>query len=67
LYDADAQAFTIRGEGEAQMMKSLEVLQQNPDLATFNMQIAAMEQFLKKKTTLVLDLSTIALAMAANG
>jgi membrane protease subunit HflC len=58
LYDADAQAFTIRGQGEAQMMKSLEVLQQNPDLATFNMQIAAMEQFLKKKTTLVLDLST---------
>jgi modulator of FtsH protease HflC len=58
LYDADAQAFTIRGEGEAQMMKSLEVLQQNPNLATFNMQIAAMEQFLKKKTTLVLDMST---------
>jgi modulator of FtsH protease HflC len=58
LYDADAQAFTIRGEGEAQMMKSLEVLQQNPSLATFNMQIAAMEQFLKKKTTLVLDMST---------
>jgi modulator of FtsH protease HflC len=58
LYDADAQAFTIRGEGEAQMMKSLEVLQKNPDLATFNMQIAAMEEFLKKKTTLVLDLST---------
>src|SRR5580658_326753 len=58
LYDADAQAFTIRGEGEAQMMKSLAVLQSNPELATFNMQIAAMEQFLKKKTTLVLDLST---------
>jgi membrane protease subunit HflC len=58
LYDADAQAFTIRGQGEAQMMKSLEVMQQNPDLATFNMQIAALEQFLKKKTTLVLDLST---------
>jgi membrane protease subunit HflC len=58
LYDADAQAFIKRGEGEAQMMKSLEVLQQNPDLATFNMQIAALEQFLRKKTTLVLDLST---------
>jgi membrane protease subunit HflC len=58
LYDADAQAFTIRGEGEAQMMKSLEVLQQNPNLAIFNMQIAAMDQLLKKNTTLVLDLST---------
>jgi membrane protease subunit HflC len=58
LSDADAQALTIRGEGEAQMMASLAVLQQNPGLATFNMQIAAMEQFLQKKTTLVLDLST---------
>jgi modulator of FtsH protease HflC len=58
LYDADAQAFTIRGEGEAQMMTNLQVLQQNPELASFNLQIAAMEQFLKKKTTLVLDMST---------
>jgi membrane protease subunit HflC len=58
LYDADAQAFTIRGEGEAQMMKSLEVLQQNPDLAAFNMQMDALEKFLQKRTTLVLDLST---------
>jgi len=58
LYDAVAQAFTIRGEGEAQMMTNLAVLQQNPNLATFNMQIDAMEQFLKKKTTLILDLST---------
>jgi len=58
LADADAQSQTIRGQGEAEMMKSLEVLQQNPNLATFNMQIAALEQFLKKKTTLVLDQST---------
>jgi len=58
LAAAEAKSFTIRGEGEAQMMESLKVLQQNPNLATFNMQIAAMEQFLKKKTTLVLDLST---------
>jgi modulator of FtsH protease HflC len=56
--DADAQAFTIKGEGERQMMESLKVLQQNPNLATFNLQIAAMEQFLKKKTTLILDMST---------
>ncbi|MGA2749960.1 MAG: SPFH domain-containing protein [Verrucomicrobiota bacterium] len=58
LADADAQAFKIRGEGEAQMMKSLEVLQQNPGLATFNMQMSALEQFLKKNTTLVLDPSS---------
>jgi len=58
LADADARSLTIRGEGEAQMMKSLEVLQEKPDLATFNLQIAAMEEFLKKKTTLILDMST---------
>jgi hypothetical protein len=39
-------------------MTNLQVLQQNPELASFNLQIAAMEQFLKKKTTLVLDMST---------
>jgi membrane protease subunit HflC len=56
--DAEAQSVKIRGEGEAEMMKSLAILQQNPNLATFNMQITAMEQMLKKKTTLILDLST---------
>jgi modulator of FtsH protease HflC len=58
LADAEARSVIIRGEGEAQMMKSLEVLQQNPNLAAFNLQIAAMEEFLKKKTTLILDMST---------
>ena len=58
MYDADAQASVLRGQGEAETMKSLAVMQQNPDLATFNMQMDALEQFLKKKTTLVLDLST---------
>jgi membrane protease subunit HflC len=58
LSDADADAYKIRGEGEAQMIKSLEVLQQNPELAEFNMQIVALEQLLKDKATLVLDQST---------
>jgi len=58
LSDADAQAYTIRGQGEAQMIKSLEVLQQNPELAEFNMQITALQQLLKEKATLVLDQST---------
>ena len=35
MSDADAQAYKIRGEGEAQMMKSLEVLQQNPEPGNF--------------------------------
>ncbi len=58
LSDADAQAFVIRGEGEAQMMKSLSILQENPALASFNMQMTALEEFLKKDATLVLDQST---------
>ncbi|MGD0814962.1 MAG: protease modulator HflC [Verrucomicrobiota bacterium] len=58
LSDADAQAYAIRGQGEAQMIKSLQVLQENPELAEFNMQIAALTQLLKEKATLVLDQST---------
>jgi membrane protease subunit HflC len=58
LFDAEAQSLAIRGQGEAQMMKSLEIFQRNPALATFTMQINAMEQFLEKKATLVLDAST---------
>lgn len=58
LSDADAKAFIIRGQGEAQMMKSLAVLQENPALATFNMKMTALEEFLKKNATLVLDQST---------
>jgi membrane protease subunit HflC len=58
LSDADAQAYKIRGEGEAQMIKSLQVLQQNPELADFNMQITALKDLLKDKATLILDQST---------
>jgi membrane protease subunit HflC len=58
LSDANAKAFIIRGQGEAQMMKSLAVLQENPALATFNMKMTALEEFLKKNATLVLDQTT---------
>jgi membrane protease subunit HflC len=58
LSDADAQAKIIQGEGEAQMMHSLEILQENTNLATFNMQMTALEQLLKERTTLILDQST---------
>ncbi|HEY3857771.1 MAG TPA: SPFH domain-containing protein [Verrucomicrobiae bacterium] len=56
LANADAESLKIKGEGEAQMMKSLEVLQQNPGLAIFNMQMTAAEEFLRK-STLILDQS----------
>ena len=58
ISDADAQGYIIRGEGDAQSIKSLEVLQQNPELATFSMQISALEQLLKDRSTLILDQST---------
>jgi membrane protease subunit HflC len=58
LSDADAEAYKIKGKGEAEMMHSLQVLQQNPELATFNMQIGALTEMLKDRTTLILDQST---------
>jgi regulator of protease activity HflC (stomatin/prohibitin superfamily) len=58
LADADAQALTIQGDAEAQSMKSLALLQQNPALAAFLMQISSMQQLLKEKATLVLDSSS---------
>lgn len=56
--DADAEATIIKAEGEKQMVKSLQVLQQSPELSEFLMQNTAMEQLLSKNTTLVLDQST---------
>jgi modulator of FtsH protease HflC len=58
LSDADAQSKIIQGEGDAQTIKSLGILQQNPELAKFNMQITALEQLLKERATLILDQST---------
>jgi membrane protease subunit HflC len=58
LSDADADAFKIRAVGEAEMMHSLSVLQQNTNLAIFNMQNAALAELLKDRTTLILDQST---------
>jgi len=58
LANADAQALDIQGQGIAQMIESLKVLEQKPDLARFNMEISALEQMLKEKTTLILDQST---------
>jgi membrane protease subunit HflC len=66
LSDAEATSFTIRGQGEAEMMKSLEILQQNPSLATFNLQMDALEPFLKK-STLVLDQSSSPLQWLQQG
>lgn len=58
LADADAQATRIRGEGEATAAKSFTVFKQNPDLANLLLKNSVLEQFLKEKTTLILDENT---------
>jgi modulator of FtsH protease HflC len=59
ISDAEAKASQIRGEGELAAIKSLAVMQQNPELANFNMKLAALKKMLKdNKTTLILDQNT---------
>jgi membrane protease subunit HflC len=53
--DANSQALRLKGQGEADMIQSLQILQQNPALATFNMKIDALQQFLSEHSTLILD------------
>lgn len=58
LAEADAQATKIQGEGEKIAAKSFEVFKQEPDLAIFLLKLRALEDFLKSRTTLILDEST---------
>jgi membrane protease subunit HflC len=58
LAEADAAALEIRGQGEAESAKALSVLQQNPALANFNLKLAALQDLLKDRSTLILDQST---------
>jgi len=58
LAKADAEASRIRGEGELEAAKAWQVFQKNPELANFLLQIKALEQFLKERTTLILDQTT---------
>jgi membrane protease subunit HflC len=55
LSDADAKAKEIRGQGEAQMIQSLRVLNQNPPLATFIMELSAFEEMFKQNTSWIFD------------
>jgi modulator of FtsH protease HflC len=58
LAEADAQATKIQGEGEKIAARSFEVFKQEPDLAIFLLKLKALEEFLKSRTTLILDDST---------
>jgi modulator of FtsH protease HflC len=61
LAEAEAAATRIRGEGDAKAAASLQVFQQNTELATFLLQLKSLEEFLKSRTTLILDTQTFPL------
>jgi membrane protease subunit HflC len=61
ITEAEATATRIRGEGDAAAAKSLQVFQQNPELANFLISLRALEDFLKERTTLILDTRTVPL------
>jgi membrane protease subunit HflC len=52
---AQAEAIRIRAEGEAEAAKTFTVFQQNPELANYLLRIAALQQSLNQKTTLIFD------------
>lgn len=58
LARAEAEAKRIRGEGEAEAAKYYSVFRQDPDFATFLQKVAALEQVLQGRSTLVLDQRT---------
>ena len=58
LARAEAEAMTIRGQAEAEAARHYAVFQQEPELATFLIQINALANSLKDRSTLVLDPQT---------
>jgi membrane protease subunit HflC len=56
--DGEALAKQIRGEGEAAMVNSLQILREDPPLAKFIMDLGMLEELSKDKTTWILDSST---------
>ncbi|EEF60750.1 protease modulator HflC [Pedosphaera parvula] len=56
--NAEAQATRIRGEGQAQAAESFAVFQKNPELATFLLNLNALELSLKDRATLIFDQHT---------
>lgn len=58
LAKADAQATEILGEADAEVAKSLAVFKDNPEFAVFLLKVAALEQSLTNRSTLILDQRT---------
>lgn len=55
IANAQAAATRIEGEGVAEAAKTLNVFQQNPDLAVFQLQLEALKNSLNQKATLIFD------------
>ena len=58
ISSANAEAFKIRGQGEAVAAGVLPVFQQNPELATFLLKTEALESSLKERSILIFDQRT---------
>ncbi len=58
LARADAEAMKLRGAAEAEAAKNFAVFQQEPELASFLIQLSALGNSLKERSTLVLDPQT---------
>jgi len=58
LAESDAHAKEIQGQGEAEMVKSLQVLRQNPPLAKFILDLDLMSALGRDRTTWILDHTT---------
>jgi len=55
LADADSTALKLKGQGVAEMVQSLQVFRQNPELATFNLKIEALQQLFRSNSTFIVD------------
>jgi membrane protease subunit HflC len=63
LAEADAQVKDIRGQGEAAMVESLRIMQQDPPFAKFIMDLDMLEGVSGDKTTWILDSTTPGLGL----
>jgi membrane protease subunit HflC len=63
LSEADALAKDIRGEGQLAMVQSLKVMDQNPPLAKYLMDVDMLEELSKNQTTWIFDHNTTGLEL----
>ena len=55
ISQANAEAIRIKGEGEKESNRTLPIFEQNPDLAKFLYELAALEATLQNRATLIMD------------